>query len=453
MSELSLELLECHLASGGAAGKKLIILEVLIGKPPHVDAGDLEGLAVAVDKPGPDTAGLRVEEILEWAWLDLAVALDDEGSGPAVDEGINSAITKLPSVDSIVGDWVSATELVTDLLRGDTDAKAADTLAKLVSESAGKLSIIKKDVAVWVLWWLAVTEELAQSLVGHAADKTLSKNADTIWLAIGEALEHGSLDKFDNILELDFSTLELFWDKAKVGTRSLGNTKGKVASGTAHSLDKEPTWGALGVDHQVADNLHTEAAGGVETEGALAGWKWKIVIDGLRAGDHGDFLAVHALGNGDSGGRGIVTTDGKEVTDLEGAEDLPDVVEGLFIATRVGTRGLDDGTTLEVDAGDDIVGEVHGVGLDLLDITGHEVLESLHEADDLPPKAEGVKSGAGNDTVEAWGWATTAKDTENWSFLAAHWKSEERGSDQACLKRWHRLKKLNDTIIELCTWP
>lgn len=453
MSELSLELLWGHLASSSAAGKKFLILVVLIGKPPHVDTGDLEGLAVAVDKPGPDTAGLRVEEILEWAWLDFAVALDDEGSGPAVDEGINSAITKLPSVDSIVGDWVSATEFVTDLLRGDTDAKAADTLAELVSEGAGKFGVVEEDVAVWVLWWLTVAEELAQGLVGHAADETLGKNADTVWLAIGEALEHGSLDELDDILEFDFGVLELFWDKAKVGAGSLGNAEGKVTSGTAHGLNKEPTWGALGVDHQVADNLHTEAAGGVETEGALAGWEWEIVVDGLRAGDHGDFLAVHAFGNGDSGGGGIVTTDGEEVADLEGAEDLPDVVEGLFVAAWVGTSGLDDGTTLEVDAGDDIVGEVHGVGLDLLDITGHEVLEALHEADDLPPKAEGVKSGAGNDTVEAWGWATTAQDTENWSFLAAHWKSEERGSDQACLKRSHLLENLNGASTELCTLP
>ena len=420
VSELGHEVLIAHLGGGGNLLAELLVVIIGIGHPPHVDAGDLEGLAVDVDEPCLDTAGLLVLEVGEEDWLNLTVLLDDEGGGVAVLEGVDSTPTEFPGVNTIEGDWVSAPELVTDLLWSDLDANTTEPLEEFDGEGPGELGVIEKDVAVWVLWWFPVSEELAESLVGHPADDTFGEDADTIDLTVGKPLEHGGLDELDNLFEFDFLVLELFWDDAKVSTSSLSDTEGKVTSGSAHSLDKEPPWSGLGVDHEVPDNLHTEGPGGVETEGVLAGWEWKIVIDGLWAGDDGDLVA-HALGDGESGGGGIVTTDGEEVLDLEGTENAPDVVEGGLVATWVGTGGLDDGTTLEVDAGNDIVGKLHGVLLDLLDITGHEVLETLLEADDLPAEADSVKASAGDNAIETWGWTTTAKDTKNW-LLSRHSK-------------------------------
>ena len=199
----------------------------------------------------------------------------------------------------------------------------------------------------------------------------------------------------------------------RVGRAALPMPRARSAGRAAHGHHQVPPLGGDGVGHQVADELDPHAARGLVAEGRRAARKRQVVVDGLRDVRHAQ-VARRPLRPAGTRERGVVPADRHQRVDPQlpqrpetGVQPPVRVPCAGVPHGRVGARGSENRSALEVDPRHIRDGQRPR----FLDPALDEVLEPVHDPNDVPPGVPGLDRGRGDHRVHPRSRGAAAQDS------------------------------------------
>ena len=251
--------------------------------------------------------------------------------------------------------------------------------------------------------------------MGQAQADALGEHRHAEGAAVGDPLEHRGLQDVHQARQPDgLAAGELLGDHREGGPGRLADAQGQVAGRAAHGHHQVPPAGGDGVGHQVVDQTDPHAPGGLEAKGRRAARQRQVVVDGLRHMRHAQAPSGRP-GQPGRRERGVVPADRHQRADpqllqrLQTGVQPPVRVGGVLVPhRRVSPRGPDDRPALDVDPRHVRDGQRPRLPDPALD----QVLEPVHDPQDVPARVAGLDRGRRNDRVHPRGRAAAAQDPQ-----------------------------------------
>ncbi len=380
-------------------------VEVVAAYPQHVATGDRVARRVQIDDPHLRTARLGVEHFVERHRHELARLHRDHHAGSAREQVLRRAVAEVARVLHVDGDRIRAAQFVAHVLRDDRrlQVELVESLLHPLLEDVADVDLGDAQVAVGIVFDVG---ELCELVGIEAEHDTLGDHGDAVATTGAQPLDDGADQCVDDLRQAEVLA-ELLGDQCERGSGRLAHPESEMSRLAAHRDHEVPARRRLGVDHEVLDDLDAVVACSLETEGVDPRREVEVVVDGLRCVYDAD-TARCELGEPHRRKGGVVATDGDELRDTELLErrDAPREVCRVF--GRVGAGGSEDRTTAEVDAAD----TGHGQFDDVVDVTLHDPLEAVADADDLHARELGADRRRADDAVDARRRSTADKDGE-----------------------------------------
>src|SRR5262245_6718464 len=170
-----------------------------------------------------------------------------------------------------------------------------------------------------------------------------------------------------------------------------------MPGGSSHDDYKIPTVSGAGIFHQVVDDLETVLARCFKAECWRLSRKGQIIVDGFGYMTHSN-LTSRELGDLTRRVHGIVTADRYQVSDLQSLQSGHHPFHVLGFFCRVGTRCVENRTTVEVNTGHVVVKEKFGV----IGFSFHQVGKAIVDPHHLMAAIACLEGDGTDGAVDPW---------------------------------------------------
>ncbi len=169
-------------------------------------------------------------------------------------------------------------------------------------------------------------------------------------LSLGTPLDDDPLQDVGNTIEAQYLFRHLLSDQCARRSSGTTDAQGQMTGVAAHHGDKKPSFGRNRIQHQIAHEVLAQVTRRRKSEAHDVAGQRQVVINSL--GNMGDSHFGKRLGNLGRPIARIVSSYGQQVLNIKAPQRVRNTFDAIGAAGRVGYRGKQDRTALEVNARD-----------------------------------------------------------------------------------------------------